>query len=195
MKTRQTLLERVRDRTDDRSWKEFDEIYRPYIFRILRRMHFTIEEAEDECQSILLTLWEKIPDFQYNFRTGAFRKWIATIVRNRAINVINKNETRRDKLTQENAESFRCLLPDNKTELEKIVEDEWFQYLSEIAWNKIKTEFKEKQLKAFTMNLEGLPNEHISIELGMSVDSIYVYKNKIKKRLEQTIKSLKIECL
>ena len=191
METRHTLLERVRDRTDENSWFEFDEIYRPYIYRVICRMSFTHEEAEDLSQNILLTLWEKIPEFKHNFRTGAFRTWLCTIIRNRAINVITKSQRRAKKLTLENEDALSPYIQTSQNDLEQIVEEEWAAHITALAWKKIENEFDENIRKAFKMSLDNVPYEEISEKLNLKVNSIYVYKNRIKKRLTEIVMTLK----
>ena len=193
MQTSHTLLERVRDRSDENSWSEFDEIYRPYIFKIVRRMNFTHEESEDMCQSILLTLWEKIPEFKHNFRTGAFRTWLCTIVRNRGINIVKKNQRRNEKLTVENEDALSPYIQTSQNDLEEIAKEEWISHITDLAWKKIENEFDENIRKAFTMSLQDIPGEQIAEELGIKLNSVYVYKNRIKKRLEEIIRILKVQ--
>ena len=65
-RTRQTLLERLRDRYDDSSWQEFIDTYRGYIFVVVRRMNINEADAEDLVQQVLLKLWEELPDFAYD---------------------------------------------------------------------------------------------------------------------------------
>ncbi|MCM8538020.1 MAG: sigma-70 family RNA polymerase sigma factor [Lentisphaeraceae bacterium] len=191
MQTRHTLLERVRDRADENSWSEFDKIYRPYIYKVIRRMNFTHEEAEDLSQNILVTLWEKIPEFKHNFRTGAFRTWLCTIIRNRAINIITKNKRRASKLTIENEDALTPYIQTSQNDLELIAKEEWAAHITALAWKKIEVEFDENIRKAFKMSLDNVPYEDISAQLGLKVNSIYVYKNKIKKRLTEIVRLLK----
>ncbi|MCM8534161.1 MAG: RNA polymerase sigma factor [Lentisphaeraceae bacterium] len=193
MQTSHTLLERVRNRSDENSWSEFDDIYRPYILNVVKRMNFTHEEAEDLCQNIILILWEKIPEFKHNFRTGAFRSWLCTIVRNRAINIINKNQRISEKLTTKNEEALSPYIKTSQNDLEQIAKEEWIAHITDLAWKKIEDEFEENIRRAFTMSLKNIPGEEIAEELGIKLNSVYVYKNRIKKRLEEIIRILKVQ--
>ena len=81
-KTRRTLLERLHDRNDDSSWKEFVETYRGYIFVVIRRMGIDEASTEDLVQQVLVKLWDKLPEFSYDSKKR-FRSYVATVTRNK----------------------------------------------------------------------------------------------------------------
>ena len=59
--TRQTLLQRVQDHSDENSWSEFVSYYQDYIYLICRRMKVSHHDAEELVQKTLLKLWQKLP--------------------------------------------------------------------------------------------------------------------------------------
>jgi RNA polymerase sigma factor (sigma-70 family) len=81
--TRATLIQRVRDQRDEKSWREFLGHYEPYIYNMLRRMHLNHHDAEDVAQSVNLKVWEKLPEFDYDARKGRFRSWLCAVAVNR----------------------------------------------------------------------------------------------------------------
>ena len=190
MITRYTLLERVRDRTDEQSWEDFIEIYRPYMYRVLRRMNFSHEEAEDLSQNVLVVLWDKLPDFKHSFRTGAFRAWLCKIVRNKGVDYIRKQSSRKNKLDQESNLLNSPLMSENTNDLEKAAEEEWNQHVSDLAWKVIEEEFSESVRKAFMLSIEGVPGEEIAERLNVQVNSIYTYKKRIRNRLKELIRNM-----
>jgi len=190
MITRYTLLERVRDRADEKSWEDFVEIYGPYIYKVIRRMNFGHEEAEDLSQNILVIRGDKIPDFQHNFRTGAFRSWLCTIVRNRSVDYIRKHANRKKKMDEQGDLLLGPMFKDNSNDLEKAAEEEWNRHVSELAWKTIEEEFSEKVKEAFLMSIDGIPGEEIAEKLDVQVNSIYTYKKRIRARLKEIIRSL-----
>ena len=54
--THPTLLSRVRDHEDHRSWREFDSRYRELILRFCRRRGLQQSDAEDVRQIVMLNL-------------------------------------------------------------------------------------------------------------------------------------------
>lgn len=195
MNTRYTLLERVKNRTDEESWEDFVEIYRPYIYRFVRRMNLNHEDSEDLSQAILLVLWDKIPGFEFNFRTGAFRSWLCKLVKNRVLNYL-KTHNRRSAKLESGAEDIAASLNSMPlSNLEKIAKEEWEIYVGNKAWSEIEDEFDEKARKAFKMSMNNTPADKIAEELGIAVGSVYVYKQRIKDRLKEKVRALKDQYL
>ena len=57
--TRQTLIAKIRNQHDDRSWEEFVYFYERYIFVVVNKMGVSYQECEDLVQKVLLVLWGK----------------------------------------------------------------------------------------------------------------------------------------
>lgn len=190
MQTRYTLLERVKNRADENSWSDFVDIYRPYIYGIVRRMGSNHEDSEDLSQSILLVLWEKIPQFEANFRTGAFRLWLSKLVKNRVINHYVKQNNRSDKIADNVQDIARELnsMPDDK--LQKMFQDEWENYIGVKAWESLENELDENLKKVFQMSMENKSSEEISEKVGIAVPTVYVYRKRVTDRLRKKIKEL-----
>ena len=47
-KTRESLLMRVKDQTDEQSWDDFVRYYRPFIYNLVRGMKIQHHDAEEE---------------------------------------------------------------------------------------------------------------------------------------------------
>ena len=58
LSTRQTLLVRVQNQSDEKSWEEFAGYYRRYIYMVARNMRLSHHDAEDVLQRTLLKLSE-----------------------------------------------------------------------------------------------------------------------------------------
>ena len=83
MKTRPSLLLRVRDFRDQKSWDEFVELYGPLVLRYLRRIGVAQQEALDLLQDILEIVVRHIGSFEYD-PGKSFRAWLRTIATHRA---------------------------------------------------------------------------------------------------------------
>lgn len=90
--TRMSLLKKIKDRYDDDAWEDFVYYYQQYIYNMLRRMHMTDSEAEEACQKIIVKLWDKLPDFDYQKGIGKFRTWLCRIITNHVRNIIRHNK-------------------------------------------------------------------------------------------------------
>ena len=191
MITRHTLLERVRDRLDEKSWEDFIEIYRPYIYYFVRRMNIAHEEAEDITQNTLVKLWDKLPEFKHSFRTGAFRSWLCKIVKNQTINIINRQKNLSEKLKQ----MAVTIEQTSSNEMERMAKEEWNSYISNLAWKEVEQEFDENAREAFLMSMKNISAEEIAEKLGINYKSVYVLKKRIKDRMKEKIKVLQDQYL
>ncbi len=69
--TRLSLLARVRNLGDGRSWDEFHAIYRPLIFGYLRSMGLNEDDAQELTQEVFCRLMRILPTFELDRRRCA----------------------------------------------------------------------------------------------------------------------------
>ena len=124
--TRQTLLGRIKDQYDEESWADFVSYYKGYIFAIVKRFGLEHHDCEDLVQSVIVKMWEKLPEFQYDNTRGKFRSWLARVTTYQ-INDFYKKSTRLKRALE--AGQLPRLEKFFKTteaaELETIFKDEW----------------------------------------------------------------------
>ena len=82
LKTRATLLERLRDGADQLSWEEFFRDYWPVVFALARRRGCSDQTAEEVVQDVMLKVFQQRDFYQYDPARGRFRNWLGTLVRN-----------------------------------------------------------------------------------------------------------------
>jgi RNA polymerase sigma-70 factor (ECF subfamily) len=183
--TRATLLQRLCDSRDDMSWKEFIDAYQRYIYLVIRGMNVGHHDAEDLTQTVLLSVWEKIPGFEYSPQHSKFRTWLCRIVRNKVVDHIRSSvsqQKRIDKIKDDGG----VALP----EIEAIAEREWRAHVSDRAWRNIQSRFSEQVLQCFDLSREGKSTAEISEVTGIAEPTIYVYKKRVKDALLQEIRIL-----
>ena len=66
-------------------------------------------------------------------------------------------------------------------------EREWQRHVSELAWERISERFDDKVLAAFRALAEGRKGEDVAVELGLSSNSVYVYKKRVLAALHKEI--------
>ena len=193
-KTRETLLMQVKNRHDDKAWEDFDQYYRSFISMIIIRMGVNHHDAEDLTQRVLLSAWKELPNFDYDSKKGNFRGWLCRVTGNATKNFFDKKN--REVKRHEKASSD-CSLPYSKTytqaDIEKIAEEEWEVYISNLAWNNIKDELAEKVRESFLLLTQGVDAAEIAEKLDVERNTIYVYKKRVTKMLCQEINRLDAE--
>jgi RNA polymerase sigma-70 factor (ECF subfamily) len=77
IRTRATLLGRLKNWNDQASWQEFFDIYWQLIYRVARKAGLTDAEAQDVVQETLVAVAKHMPGFKYDPAVGTFKaSWI-----------------------------------------------------------------------------------------------------------------------
>src|SRR5215813_8926576 len=74
--TRPSLLEHLKDWSQQTAWREFDHDYAPLLRNVARKAGLSDEEAKEVAQLTLIAVAQKIGAFQHNGNHGAFRAWL-----------------------------------------------------------------------------------------------------------------------
>ena len=186
-KTRQTLIQRIKNQYDEKSWMEFIEVYRPYIAAIIRNMNVPEDEIDDHVQSVLVICWQKLPSFDYDPFKGRFRYWLSRISSYTVNNHVRK-------IARRNELSEKMDIPHSiPAEVEKMADQEWKSFISRMAWGNIQEELSNKVRQSFELIMEGMKPSDIGLQLDVEENTIHVYKRRVEKKLFKEIQKLKAE--
>lgn len=191
--TRATLLERVRLQHDEKSWEEFVFYYRHFIYIICRRLNMSHHDAEEITQAVLLKLWNKLPEFDYD-KTSRFRSWLYLVTKNTVRDHCRKQSRRSD--LQDQAGDFETWnLGSRITEhqIEELAEKEWENYIYNMALKNIEPHFSEKVIAIFKRLAAGTPPKEINQEFDVPNNTVAVYKKRVMARLKDEVSRLKHE--
>ena len=186
-KTRQTLIQRIKNQYDETSWMEFIEVYRPYIAAIIRNMNVREDEIDDHVQTVLVICWQKLPTFDYDPFKGRFRYWLSRISSYTVSNQIRKN-ARRNELSEKM--DIPLSIP---AEVEKMADLEWKSFISKLAWKNISPELSDKVKESFELIMQGQKPSEIGRQLDVEENTVHVYKRRVEKKLFKEIQRLKNE--
>ena len=189
--TRQTLIAKIRNQHDEKSWEDFVNLYERYIFAVVLKMGVTYDECDDLVQKVLLKLWKKLPDFDYEPNKCKFRTWMNTIIRGLVIDSFRKsqrhqNDIKRASLQQINNNADELHLP----EIYEIAEEEWEIHIANLAWENIKGEFQGKTADCFMLLCEGKSVTEVSESLDIKQNTVHVYRNRVQQKLHKEIRRL-----
>jgi RNA polymerase sigma-70 factor (ECF subfamily) len=186
-KTRKSLIMRARNADDSQAWEEFVQYYERFIFHVLHRMNVSASDFDDLAQNILLKLWRSIAS--YDSSKARFRTWLGVVVRNAVYDQFAETQRRR-KLMQQELECLQMLEEEPASEIEHLIEQEWADYVTSLAMERIEKLFSDEAVKSFTMSLDGTPANEIAQELNLSPDSVYTLKSRVKSRFIKEIKAV-----
>ncbi len=193
-RTRATLLIKLRDSHDDAAWADFAYYYRNYIYNIARRMNLGHDDANEIVQLVLLKSWNKLGEFNYDSEKGRFRGWLCRVTGNVIRNFYRDQKKRYVSIEEFKTDDGRDTLEQfTEPEIEKIADEEWEEYVPALAWKNVRKSFEENAQKTYDLLLEGKSPEEIAAALGISKNTVYTHKKRIKEKLLPEIKRLKAE--
>jgi len=144
LQTRKTLIEKIRDQHDERSWEDFVHYYSGYIYVIIRNMNLSHHETEDLMQQVLLKAWKGIPGMNYSPDKHRFRSWLCTVTKNTARTYLTKR-SKTEKIYDESGTDVEegAIMP----AIDDIAEQEWEIYIANLAMEEVRSRFQEGVIK------------------------------------------------
>jgi RNA polymerase sigma-70 factor (ECF subfamily) len=183
--TSASLLQRMRQPSDEESWPRFVKLYTPLLFYWARRLGLQDSDAADLVQDVFTALVQKLPGFQYDPHKG-FRNWLRTVLLNKW-----RDRGRRQALA---GVSFS---PGGLSELaapedaDFFGEAEYRQQLVRRALELMQAEFPPRMWKACWEHVViGRPAAEVAAELGIAVGTVYVAKSRVLCLLRQELAGL-----
>lgn len=190
--TRVTLLEKVRDLKDDQAWSEFLNLYRDYIYAVIRSMNIAPHDADDIMQQVSLRLFKSLERYEYDPSRGKFRNWIAVVAKNEVIQFIRKRKQELkvfDPSRELNELDYLdqiCL-----SEIDLIAKEEWDVFTANLALDKVKTQFSESVFSIFLRHLDGESPTEIAEESDMKRQTVYKYISRVKLCFIEELNTIK----
>ncbi|EDM25648.1 probable RNA polymerase sigma factor Y [Lentisphaera araneosa HTCC2155] len=191
--TRQTLLCKLIDSNDEKSWDDFVKYYEGYIYVVICNFNVDEDTAEDLLQDVLLKIWKSLPKYEYRKGECTFRTWLCLVIKSIVFNHFRKRSTKNQNQNISHEELLNNLESITEPEIDKIAELEWKSYISSMAWENIKSEFNASTIEVFELSLEQDDNALIAKKFAISVSSVRVYKSRVRKVLLREMSRLNEE--
>src|SRR5215472_12683622 len=93
LKTRSSLLNRLRAGDDAASWEEFYRTYGGLIRFFAEKAGLTADEAEEVVQETAIGVARRLPEFTYNPKVCRFKTWLLNLARWRIQDQLRKRRT------------------------------------------------------------------------------------------------------
>jgi RNA polymerase sigma-70 factor (ECF subfamily) len=183
MRTRASLLVRIRDPRDHQAWGEFEGRYRPLIRGWCRR--WFPREPDDMVQEVFARLTKCIKNFEYKPELGRFRGWLKTVTNNLMAELkkkawplltdgeglLDQEEARQDLMERLAAEY----------DLERL----------EMAKERVRGRVEVRTWSAYVETAErGRKPAEVARELGMKVGTVYQSRYSVLNELRREIEIL-----
>lgn len=206
-RTRKSLIERLADWEDQRTWDEFYQTYWRLIYSVSLKAGLKNEEAFDVVQETVLAVAKQWKKGQvYDPAKGSFKTWLMNITRwriadqfrakqrnpaaaNQAGGTPNADGDERrtatiDRLEGENGADI----------LDQVWEREWMSNLTEVALQRVKKLVSPKQYQIFhAYVVKEWEVAKVTRELGVSQSQVYLAKHRVGALMKDEIEKLKRE--
>lgn len=191
-----SLLRRVQQR-DAAAWARFVQLYSPLVYAVARSMGLQPPDAQDVSQDIFLKLANVMNEYRH---TGSFRGWLATLTRNRVLDVVR---ARQHRPAAQGGTDFQAILnavaqrPAADAEISRWLEPPTPREdpLLLRALTLLESEFAPETFKAFwRMEIDGNTAEGVARELGWH-DEHFPRKgaNRVRQAKARVLKRLREE--
>ncbi len=191
-RTRRSLIMRLGDWKDQRSWDEFYRTYWRLIYSVALKAGLKEDEAWDVVQETVLTIAKQSLKNSYNPERGSFKMWLWNVTRWR----INDQFRLRCRVPQpsnagENTPAREPVenVPDTSSNnFTEIWEREWQQNVMKAALERVKMRVSPRQFQIFDYNvLQGMSATDVRRKLGVSMAQVYLAKHRVGGILKKEI--------
>ncbi|MBI4661726.1 MAG: sigma-70 family RNA polymerase sigma factor [Verrucomicrobia bacterium] len=194
--TRRTLLSRLKDWNDEKSWREFFNTYWKLIYGVAIKAGLNDTEAQEVVQETVITVAKKMPGFKYDPALGSFKGWLLHITRWRINDQLRKrqraNQGQGKRPGETTTTSDIKRIPDpSSIDLDAVWEQDWEKNLMDAAIDRVKRQVDPKQYQMFDLHvIKEWPARKTAQKLHTSLAKVYYAKYKIAALIRKETKHL-----
>jgi RNA polymerase sigma factor (sigma-70 family) len=189
--TRASLLGKLRDHEDDRSWQEFFERYWRLIYRTALSEGLSDAEAQDVVQEVLLQVSWQIGEFRYD-SSRSFKGWLLRTTHWKVVDQFRRRGRKPESF--ENSVTSAAVFPNDSLppELEAYWDTEWEAALWRAALGWLKTQVSDEHYQIFDLHvLKERPVAEVARALGVAPATVYVVKHRVSHLLRPELARLR----
>jgi RNA polymerase sigma factor (sigma-70 family) len=184
-KTRPTLLERLRDGSDQLAWDEFFKVYWPLVFCHAKHIGCSDQTSEDIVQEVMLAVFQQKDVFHYDPQRGRFRDWLRRLVRNKVA------EHRRRPAQRVRARGIDVQTDSVEPEAGDLPPDAVWEAAFEstllaVLLDVVRQEVNPRTYQAFELFvLHDVPGAEVAKATGLTRNAVYLARRAVFHRLEE----------
>jgi RNA polymerase sigma-70 factor (ECF subfamily) len=183
--TRVSLLMRVCNLRDGRSWGEFHAIYRPLIFGYLRGLNIQEHDAHDLTQEVFCRLMVRLPKFKLNRQGGRFRTYLWRLTYNTLVDRARRRKVR-DRAEEEWVRRFCEADEAESRKLEEAFLLRHRKRILEVALPMVRAKVSPTAWACFEGRLvHRRPAAEIAAELGTTANCVYVHASRVLQEVRR----------
>jgi len=204
IRTRPSLLGRLKAGDDSQSWDEFYRIYGKLVRDFALQAGLSATEADEVVQETVIATSRHLPGYQYDPKKCRFKTWLLNQTSWRIKDQLKKRR-RESSFIQDSAapraedetSSVATInrMPDPAAlDLERVFETQWQRSLYAGALERAKAKFSLKQFQIFDLVVtQEWPAADVAKLLGVSLANVYVTRHRVSAAVAREIKRLEKE--
>lgn len=192
-RTRKSLIARLENWEDQRTWDEFYRTYWRLIYSVALKAGLREDEAWDVVQETILAIAKQSKKNMYDPSQGSFKLWLWTMTRWR----INDQFRKRKKDTamliptsqeEDNEHPIDKIADEGKDSFDKVWESEWQKNLLQAAIDRVKAKVSPKQFQLFDYYvLREWSATKVCRQLGVTIAQVYLAKHRVGGALKKEL--------
>jgi len=207
IRTRPSLLKRLKAGDDEESWQEFYRIYGKLVRDFATQAGLTATEADEVVQETAIGTAKHLSEFRYDPAVCRFKTWLLNLAswrvkdqlkkrqRSPSFNEANSGKAR-GRSGRADDESTRTAtinrIPDFRgIDLEALFEKEWRKNLFDAALERVRKDLSLKQFQIFDLLVvQEWPARDVAKALGVSLANVYVSRHRISNEVKKEVRRL-----
>jgi RNA polymerase sigma factor (sigma-70 family) len=201
LKTRPSLLNRLKSGDDAESWQDFYRIYGKLVRDFAIQAGLTNTEAEEVVQETAIAMSRHLLEYRYDPKVCRFKTWLLNQTSWRIKDQFQKRKketaSMQDRSTEhDNDETARTStinrVPDAvASDLDAVFESQWRKNLFDVAVERVKLKFSLKQFQIFDLVvLKEWPAAEVAKSLRVNLANVYVIRHRISSAIKKETKRL-----
>ncbi len=187
--TSESLIVRVRDPSNRTAWDQFEQLYRPVIFRIARAKGLQHSDALDLVQQVLMSVAAAIGRYEKQSDGMRFRNWLNRVTRNAILKALSRGPRDPAAGGSQILDVLNEVPADDPTDA--LIELEYRREVFVRAAARVRGEVQEDTWLAFEATvLQEVSIEAAAKRFSMSTGSIYAARSRIMRRLRTAVNEL-----
>ena len=199
--TRASLLSRLKDWDDQKSWQDFHDTYWKLIYSVALKAGLSDAEARDVVQETELTVAKRMREFKYDPALGSFKGWLLHTTRWRIADLLRKRGPQAPPALSRPVDEPRTATADrvpdaNALDWQALWDEEWEKNLVDAAMDRVKRKVNSKDYQIFDLYVvKGWAVSDITGTLGVSLHQVYQARTRVGKLLKKEVAYLETKLL
>jgi len=183
--TTTTILQNLREYSNDDAWRRLVERFRPPIARFAERSGALPADADDVAQETLTAFAEAFRSGRYDPARGRLSQWLFGIAYKQVLRQRQSSARENAKRAVGGSSALMSHIPDEKS-AEDVWNIEWERAVMQACMTRAQNEFEPETIRAFEAAVrDGRSAAEVADELGVPVKRIYNAKHRVLTRLRE----------